>query len=168
MTSKKLTDSELIEFVYCELAGQIIRENVPDFSNIKNWRKVVSEMTIPIATTYRLGILNSQVMNGGLIQYFDNGYGIFALETLEDLQRVGANLTHKVLSDCLEIINPKNYTGERFVNFIRYREYQIDELNYQDNLDKLDEQYYSLSEIEDLEILVALYLRQNEVSNNSA
>ena len=163
MTSKNLTDKELIQFVYSELAGQMIMQNVPDFSDIKQWRKVVSEMAIPVATTYRIGILNLQVMNGGLIQYFDNGYGIFAKETLDDLKRVGAFLTNKILEDCLSILNPKNFDAERFVMFIVNREYEIYESKIEDDLNKLDNQYYELDEKENLEVLVASFLRQSEV-----
>ncbi len=164
MTSNNLTDKELIKFVFNDLAGQMIRENVPDFSDTNQWKKVVAEMSIPVATTYRIGILNSQIMNGGVIQYFDNGYGIFALETIEDLNRIGAFLTKKILDDCLNILNPKNYKAERFIKYITNREYEIYESNIQDELDELDKKYYKLNEKENLEDLIGSFLRQNEVS----
>jgi hypothetical protein len=160
----KLSDKDLIDFVYRELAGNKIQENISDFTDLKKWRKVVNEMDQPVATVYRIGILNLQLMNGGLIQYFDNSYGIFAYETLEDLKRVGANYSYKILETCLKYINPENYSDNRFIELVAEREYDNYDNSFAMKLNELDDEYYKLDEKEDLEKLLADYLRQQNVT----
>lgn len=159
-TITDLSDRQLIDFVYSEVAGQKIRDNVRDLSDIKKWRDTVDSMPIPVRLVYYIGIFNRQVMNGGLIQYFDNGYGVFAYQTLEYLQMAKAISTYNFLNQCLIILNPKEYQGDDFVQYIKDRKYEnIQTLSSQ--LDKLDNQYLTLNDKEDLESLVAKYLRQN-------
>ena len=156
-----LSNQELIDYVYTEIAGKKVRENVKDFNDFSRWREVVNELPEQVARVYRVGILNVQVMNGGFIQYFDNGYGIFANETLDDLAVLQATQTHVLLKNALEIINPKNYTGEPFVHYILRREFDV---NYDDiikQLERLDSLYYGLEGTEEMEELLGTYLREH-------
>lgn len=163
MNWNKLSDEDLIDFVYCELAGTKIQENISDFTDLKKWRKVVNEMDEPVATVYRIGILNLELINGGLIQYFDNCYGIFAYETLEDFKRIGANYSYKILETCLKHINPKNYSENRFIELVAEREYDNYDNSFAIKLNELDDEYCELDEKENLGKLLADYLRlQNE------
>lgn len=155
-----LSDEDLIDFVYCELAGQQIRDKVTDFTDYAKWREVVNEMEVSVATTYRIWIFNLQVINGGLIQYFDNSYGIFAYETLADLKRIDANLSYQILETCLKCVNPKNYSDERFVKLVTEREYEDYEDLISSKLDKLDDEYYELDKNENLGKLLADFLRK--------
>ncbi|GEM59216.1 hypothetical protein B0A78_00460 [Flavobacterium columnare NBRC 100251 = ATCC 23463] len=154
-----LTDEDLINFVYCELAGKKIQENISDFTDLKKWRKVVNEMDEPVATVYRIGILNLELQNGGLIQYFDNSYGIFAYETLEDFKRIGANYSYKILETCLKYINPKNYSLNRFIELVAEREYYNYDDSFEIKLNELDDEYCDLDEKEDLAKLLVDYVR---------
>ena len=160
---KKLSNSELIDFVYFEIAAPEILARVPDFSNSANWKKIVNTLDLPIATVYRIGIFNQEVMNGGLLQYFDNGYGIFAYETLADLKRIGAESSYKILNEALKEINPSNFEEERFVKMIVDQEYEVYRELIESKIDDLDSQYYALEETEDLEKLLADYIRKNEI-----
>jgi|WetSurMetagenome_2_1015567.scaffolds.fasta_scaffold18424_4 hypothetical protein len=154
-----LTDRELIDLVYINVAGQKIREKINDFSNIKNWMHVVDEMPYPVGLVYCIGNLNQQIMNGGLIQYFDNNYGIFAFKTLQFLKTISANLSYNILRQSLNVINPQNFEGENFVKIIIEKNYDF--LKVAEQLDKLDNQYYKISDRENLEKLVAFYLREH-------
>lgn len=151
------TDQQLIDIVYNE-AGQIIRDNIQDFSDTKKWQNTVDSMRMSVKVVYCIGILHRQVMNGGCIQYFDNGYGIFAYQTLDYLKNINAKLTYDILKQCLTVINPENYRDDNFVKFIKDRKYNNSE-TISNELDKLDNLYYELGEKENLEILVANYLR---------
>src|SRR6188768_1606385 len=86
MSLQELSNEELIDFVYSKIAAPKILQEVSDFSDANKWREVVNALPKPVASVYRLAILHMQVSNGGFIQYFDNGYGIFAYETLSDLE----------------------------------------------------------------------------------
>ena len=160
MNLNKLSDEDLIDFVYCELAGTKIQENISDFSDLKKWRKVVNEMDEPVATVYRIGILNLELMNGGLIQYFDNSYGIFAYETLEDFKRIGANYSFKILETCLKHVNPKNYSLDRFIELVAEREYDKYDNSFAIKLNELEDEYCDLdNEKENLAKLLVDYVR---------
>lgn len=160
MNLNKLSDEDLIDFVYCELAGTKIQENISDFTDLKKWREVVYEMDEPVATVYRIGILNLELMNGGLIQYFDNSYGIFAYETLEDFKRIGANYSYKILETCLKHVNPKNYSLNRFIELVAEREYDKYDNSFAIKLNELDDEYCDLNnEKENLAKLLVDYLR---------
>jgi hypothetical protein len=155
-----LSDEDLIDFVYCELAGQQIRDKITDFTDYAKWRSVVNEMEMSVATVYRIGIFNLEMVNGGLIQYFDNAYGIFAYETLADLKRIGANLSYQILETGLKYVNPKIYSDERFIKLVTEREYEDYENLISSKLSELDNKYYELNENEDLGKLLADYIRK--------
>lgn len=156
----KFSNRELIDYVYAEIACKEFRQFEDVFSNFYQWKQVVDEMQDPVATAYRMGILNMQVMNGGFISYFDNGYGVFAYETLSDLLKIHADKTHLLLMTSLQIVNRNSYTGNDFVDFIAGRKYDsFGGMN--DHLEKLDDEYFALADIEDLEKLLGAYLRLN-------
>lgn len=155
-----LSDEDLIDFVYCELAGQQIQDKITDFTDYAKWRSVVNEMEMSVATVYRIGIFNLEMVNGGLIQYFDNAYGIFAYETLADFKRIGANLSYQILETGLKYVNPEIYSDERFIKLVTEREYEDYENLISPKLSELDNKYYELNENEDLGKLLADYIRK--------
>lgn len=161
MNLPTLSNEELIDFVYSEIAAPKILQAGIDFSDANKWRVVVNALPKPVATVYRLAILHMQVLNGGFIQYFDNGYGIFAYETLSDLEVIKANQTYKLLKKSLELINPKNLTGESFLKLIYEKEYEPNYESLGPQLNQIDEEYYGLEEIEILEDLLGDYLKEH-------
>lgn len=154
----KLENGELIDFVYTDIAGQHIRDNVKDWEEPGQLTNAVNKLSGPAKTTYLIGILNRQVMNGGFIQYYDNSYGQFAYETLTALEEINASRTYCLLKASLEIINPNGKANTDFKTFIIKREYDTGKIT-QDKLDKLDNKYYGLAGIEDLEHLLGNYLK---------
>jgi hypothetical protein len=154
----QLENGELIDFVYTDIAGQHIRDNVKDWKEPGQLTNAVDGLKGPAKTTYLIGILNKQIMNGGFIQYYDNSYGQFAYETLMALKEINASGTHDLLKASLEIINPNGKTNSDFRKLIITREYNIDTIT-EEKLDKLDDKYYNLADTEDLEQLLGNYLK---------
>ncbi len=54
---------------------------------------------------YLVVILEKQVVNGGFHQYFSNRYGQFSYDTLESLERIGAELMENLLVKAIEVVN---------------------------------------------------------------
>jgi Domain of unknown function (DUF4375) len=154
----QLENGELIDYVYTNIAGQHIRDNVKDWKEPGQLTNAVAKLKGPAKTTYLIGILNWQVMNGGFIQYYNNSYGQFAYETLTALKEINASGTHDLLKASLEIINPNGEKNSDFREFINKREYNIDTIT-ENRLDKLDDKYYDLADTEDLEQLLGNYLK---------
>jgi hypothetical protein len=162
MDLTNFTDEQLIQRYY-DLAGEKLRLRMIDWTDGKKWKEIVSGLAKSVQLVYRIGILNMQVMNGGFLQYFDNRYGIFAYQTLDDLKLVGAIETEKILAQALLIINPNDYKNDRFFDYIFLHKYNPDWERIADTFDEqqLDNKYYELDRKENLELLIAAYLRNN-------
>lgn len=155
----KLPDNELIDSVYFNIAGEAIRNNISDFSNTNKWFEVVMKMPKPVSLIYRVIIFNQQVSNGGLIQYFDNGYGIFSYDTLKDLKNLKADLFYTLLEEALEIINPENFQGEDFIEYVINRKYETNFKSITKKLNALEEEYYKREYVDILIKKAANYFR---------
>jgi hypothetical protein len=152
-----MSNSEIIEKKYAE-AVQGIKEEW--FLNANNkWYKYVMGLPIQLQVTYLIVILHNQVFNGGFHQYFVNGYGQFAKETINALIEVGAIRKAELLAEAFEIVNIGNNSYEVFRNKLLKKEIKAlfvgDDLS--DSLNKLDNDYY-LSEAEDINQLLGRYL----------
>ncbi len=154
-----LENQELIDFVYTDIAGKYIRDNVTDWTQPTQLTAAVDKLQGPTKTTYLIGILNMQVLNGGFIQYYDNSYGQFAYETLAALKEIKATMTHHLLKESLELINPDGKTNADFKEMIIKRTYKTD-LIIEGKLDELDNKYYSLADTENTEKLLGDYLKE--------
>jgi hypothetical protein len=158
MEKVSLSDRDLINHVYSSSVDIDKPSAITDWSTWHQWRKSTSELSSVAQMAYRVAMLHNQVENGGFIQYFDNRYGIYAYETLNDLKDIGATTAHTLLSEALTLINSKGYSGPRFFDFIYQREEDWDAVG--DVLDKLDDIYYNLSEEQNVLTLLAKYLRK--------
>ena len=161
-TQETLTNEELIDYVYYDIAGKFLNEKIEDWSQTKKWYNTVFELSEPVRFTYCIGVLNMQVMNGGFEQYYDNDYGIFAEETLKGLKKIGAEVTYELLKSSLDSLKKHKSTQTDLFEFITGSKYwgnkEIGEI-----LDRLDDQYYNLEDKEDLTELLGNYLRQSEI-----
>lgn len=80
---------DLIEKVY-KVSVIGIKENwFQSFEGNELWYNYILNLNSPFRETYLIGILDSQVYNSGLEQYFSNGFGQFAKETIIALQEIG-------------------------------------------------------------------------------
>ena len=107
-------------------------------------------------------VFHNQIYNGGFHQFFVNGYGQFAKETINILITIGALNKAKLLKEALNFVNAENNTDAVFRK--KLLEKEIKSLFIDDNLfeplDKLDAQYYAI-EKEDLEQLLCDYLQSH-------
>lgn len=159
-----MTNEELIDYVYYDIAGKYLNEKIEDWSRTKKWYETVFELSEPVRLTYCVGVLNMQVMNGGFEQYYDNDYGIFAEETLKGLKQIGAELTWELLKSSLDILKKHNRTQSELFEFITKSKYwDIKEI--EQVFDRLDKQYYNIENKEDLTELLGNYLRECDITD---
>ncbi|WP_235932478.1 DMP19 family protein [Flagellimonas sediminis] len=161
-TQETLTNEELIDYVYYDIAGKYLNEKINDWSQTKMWYDTVFELSEPVRYRYGIGVLNMQVMNGGFEQYFDNDYGIFAEETLNGLKKIGAELTFALLKSAIKILNKHKEPQTDLFEFITQNKYWENE-EIEQELDRLDDEYYKLEEKENLTELLGNYLRSCEI-----
>lgn len=124
------------------------------------WYNYVMKLPQEQQLVYTIGILNIQIQNGGLHQYFFNGYGQFAFVTIRNLEVIGANKMSLILKEATRLVNYEGLEHDEFRERVFNRD--IDKLkNFEDNLaielDSLDDQFYECSD--DLEKLLVKYLR---------
>jgi hypothetical protein len=102
---------ELINTYYKE-AVKGINENTLKDEN--TWYQYVVNLPEHLAIIYTIAIFDSQVINGGLHQYFLNGYGQFASITIENLKKIKAFKIANILSKALLEINNENLDANIF------------------------------------------------------
>lgn len=155
-----MEDSKLINFVYT-LASEGISEHWFQKGVSPDWYTYVVKLPEKLKITYLIGVLNFQVTNGGLNQYFINGYGQFIYETIECLQKIGLDQMAKLLKQAINEVNKENLSPAKFrkmlVNGKILRLYEDENLD--DFLNDLDNRFDTLN----LEMLdkLAEYLRNN-------
>ena len=109
------------------------------------------ELTIYVTQT-----LESEVNNGGFIQFFDNAGGAFADEIVPAFKRIGARKTASICKKALQTLGqglPKDWE-ERRALLDRIVDDRVGEL-----LEACDEAFYEYPD--DLEALNAAYVRKN-------
>jgi hypothetical protein len=161
-TQETLTNEELIDYVYSDIAGKYLNEKIGDWSQKKRWYDTVFDLSEPIRFTYCIGVLNMQVMNGGFEQYYDNDYGIFAEETLKGLKEIGAFLTFELLKSSLDVLKKHKEPQKVLFDFIVENKY-LDNKEVEQVFERLSDEYYNLEDKEDLTELLGNYLRTCEI-----
>ena len=161
-TQKTLTNEELIDYVYFDIAGKYLNEKINDWSQTKMWYDTVFELSEPVRYTYVIGVLNMQVMNGGFEQYYDNDYGIFAEETLNGLKIIGAELTFEILKNSVEIMKKHKEPKTDLFDFITESKYWENK-EIEKVLDRVTEEYWNIEDKENLTELLGNYLRNCEI-----
>ena len=100
--------------------------------------------------------LESEVNNGGFIQFFDNACGAFADETVPAFKRIGAEKTASICEKALEALGqalPTNWE-ERRALLDKIVDDRVGEL-----LEACDDAFYEYPD--DLEALNVAYVRKN-------
>lgn len=109
-----------------------------------------------------LWFLNTEVFNGGLVQYFDNSAGDTALQALSALSAVGAIQIHDILKRAIGAFDVVGgYTNDRWTRIHRMRDdHAPGELTpTQKALDALTEEYYEAADWPDGDFLEATLSR---------
>lgn len=147
----------LIEKYYQEAVKGIKEEWFYDIS-IPNWYSYVVNLPQKPKITYLIIVFNNQVFNGGFHQYFINGYGQFAIETIEALLEIGAFESSNLLQKAYSLVNSNNNSDLEFRDNLLNK--KIEDLFSKDVLNKpleeLDDMYYDKKE--DIENLLGMFL----------
>jgi len=153
-----MSNAKLIEEKYAE-AVRGINEELFSEPNTR-WYDYVIRLSMQLQTCYLVVVFHNQIFNGGFHQYFVNGYGQFAKETINALKTIGASKKAELLEEALKIVNSENYSDKIFRK--KLLEKQIPQLFSKDDLfeplDNLDNLYYT-DENDDIEQLLGNYLR---------
>lgn len=153
-----MSNIKLIEEKYADAVKGIKEEwfNEPN----TNWYEYIIGLPIQLQFCYLIVVFHNQIFNGGFHQYFVNGYGQFAKETIEALKTIGALKKADLLEEALSIVNSDDDPDYTFRK--KLLEKQIPQLFSTDvlfeTLDNLDNIYYS-DENEDIEQLLCSYLK---------
>ncbi|MPT34194.1 MAG: DUF4375 domain-containing protein, partial [Flavobacterium sp.] len=102
--------TKLIEEKYAEAVKGIKEKE--EWSNEPNtkWYKYIIGLPVQLQICYLIVVFHNQIFNGGFHQYFVNGYGQFAKETIDALKTIGALKKAELLEEALKIVNSESYS----------------------------------------------------------
>lgn len=92
---------------------RILRRLERGASDPEAYNKRVLALPIALRTIYTIGTLEQEVLNGGFHQYFYNSSGQLAVETVEDLERIGAVRHADVLRKAIEQLGAESEMQQR-------------------------------------------------------
>ena len=126
----QLSDNDLIDFVY-KCAVENLKDEWIETESIK-WYEHIVNLPEKERVVYTVTILDMQVNNGGFNQYFVNGYGQFAKETIKSLELINTYEISKILTRALNKVK-NGLNDDIFRNNLLAG--KIDSLHEDDNLD---------------------------------
>ncbi len=148
---------EVVDF-YWKQAVSEMDENM--FNDADVWYSHVVNLPEKLQATYTIGILNQQVLNGGLHQYFLNSYGQFGYLTLEHLSSIKAYKISALLEKALMEVNSEHHDFNEF-RYLIFNRRLSKVVNFDDKLfetlNNIDTEYYAC--VEEMEDRWAEYLR---------
>lgn len=149
----------LIEDKYSKAVIGLDESVIQDFNK---WYSFVTEMPVEEQIVYTVSLLDWQVKNGGFHQYFLNSYGIFAFLTLRNLEIIDMVKLRDILEDAINLVNYEKLNEEELK--IKIYKKQIKKISEFDDvlfeqLNKLDEEYYTISD-KQLEESLLKYLKR--------
>jgi len=154
VNSAKLT-KELFNKASIEEKEDLIYYFTQKIRKKDNYGKVsFSKMPETLKTVYLINEFESEVNNGGFLQFFTNSSGKYTNETIESLELIGANNTKNLLEKAVKIMLKHNESTENLNRKINSRElYEIFETSeIYDNevlmkeLNDLDSKFYESTE----------------------
>lgn len=152
-----MSNLEFLESVYLDAAQGIKSEWLDNADT--NWYDYVMALNSSQRFAYLIVVMHNQVFNGGLDQYFVNGYGQFAKETISALKEVGAQKKALILEQAFKLVNDEDLSAVEFRKRLLNNEikYLFEEDSLSESLNALDMDYYN-SEDEDVQQLLTQYL----------
>jgi len=124
------------------------------------WYDHVSALPADQRTTYLIVILHTQTVNGGFHQYFINGYGQFANETIAALETIGASAKAQLLGRALRLVNAERLPDAVFRALLLKKKFEPllgDDLDTP--LNELDKEYYADGPLDHIWRLLNAYLK---------
>lgn len=153
---KYISNSDLIDFIYTSAVENLKEEWLETSS--PEWYNHIISLPEKERVVYTISVLDMEVNNGGFNQYFVNGYGQFARETIKSLELISACKTAEILTKALDNVQ-NGLDDDDFRKELL--EGKINDLYDSDKLDdylmSLDNEYYEYED--DLGKLLGNYLR---------
>jgi len=132
--------------------------------NSEDWYNYIIQLPVQLKYTYLIVVLENQVINGGFDQYFFNGYGQFAHETIKALAILGASKKADLLQDALLMVMDGEEDEQIFRRNLLSKEngklFNTDDLY--EPLNKIDGAYYLLDKEESLTEKLTQFLKYLE------
>jgi len=154
-----ISDEDLVDFYYSNAVKGIREEWFIEFD--ESWYNYILSLPEKEKVTYHVAILDEEVGNGGFNQYFINGYGQFAKDTIASLKLINANKSSSILEKVYELINEEKLSDKIFRQKVLSN--SIDELYNSDSelnnlLYELDDQYCDYED--NIAALLVAYLKK--------
>ena len=113
-----------------------------------------SKMPETLKIVYLINELETEVNNGGFLQFFTNSTGIYTNETIESLDLIGAKYTKNLLKKAVEIMLKHNESAESLNKKITscelYEIFETSEIydndDLMDELSELDSKFYDYND----------------------
>nr|WP_294922358.1 DUF4375 domain-containing protein [uncultured Flavobacterium sp.] len=105
-------DENLVDFYYSNAVEGIKEEWLINID--ENWYNYIYYLPEKEKVTYHIAILDEEVANGGFNQYFINGYGQFAKDTIGSLQLIKANKSALLLEKAYNFVNKEKVSDNIF------------------------------------------------------
>lgn len=152
---ENISNRALISRLYSS-ADQQLEDTSFDSENWQEWYKAVQALAGPEKMVYIIVKLNQTVTNGGLAEFYEASYGIFAPEIIHVLTEIKAVSSAEIIANSLPIVNPTGLLDDAYKAFIfniKLSEEQKKTLYSHDVL------YDELQDHENLEDLLGDYLQ---------
>jgi|GEM_PF-765730 len=155
--------NKTIDKSYQKAVKAIKPEWFNSFDGKELWYKNIINLRTPHKQTYLVCVLDNQVYNGGFEQYFSNGFGQFAKQTIEALAEIGAENKANILKIALDIVSNgiEDYESFRFQLLHKTIKSLFIDDNLYTPLDKLDDQYEADNEVNDIHKLLGEFIKMN-------
>ena len=150
-----ISNRALISRLYSS-ANQQVENAEFDIENWTEWYAVIQGLTGPEKMVYVIVKLNQSVTNGGMAEFYETSFGIFAPEIIHALNEIKAYATADIISSSLPIVNPAGYLDDDYKAFVF--NLQLSE-QQRKHLFTLDIRYDQLHGHENLEDLLGDYLQ---------
>ncbi len=148
-----ISDNEIIQVVFDNLSEKIPDDYQKEYQTVLGWTKHQQAI-------YIIWLLEAEVNNGGYNQFYYNSSGLFASLAPDALRLIGAkkyaDLTKR--ANAVFAINKNKITKEQDGTIEGFSK------SYDDNpLDKFDDEFYALEELEILRELQVEFIRKNKL-----
>lgn len=153
---EKISNRALISRLFSSAEQQLEEANF-DSEDWSKWYEVVQELTLPEKMVYVIVKLNQAVTNGGLAEFYETSYGIFAPEIIHVLNEIEAVATAEIISNSLPIVNPTGLLDNAYKEFIFNLQLSDQQ---REQLYSHDVQYDQLQDHENLEDLLGNHLQE--------
>jgi hypothetical protein len=153
---ENITNRALISRLFSS-AEQQLEDADFDIENWSQWYEVVQGLTGPEKMVFVIVKLNQTVTHGGLAEFYETSFGIFAPEIIHVLNEIKALETADIVSVSLNIVNPAGLLDDAYKAFV-FKPQLSEQQRAQ--LYALDIRYDQLQNDENLEDLLGDYLQE--------